>query len=293
MRIVLLGLTGYTNEVLPAILADERLKLCAVFTRRYDAPFPYYPIPQVHEMCAGLDIPCHTNLRVTSGTGFELLRSCEPDLILMTGFNQILTRPVLDLPRLGAVNMHPSLLPKFRGADPIQAVLLDEATETGVTFHYAVPEVDAGNILVQARYRISPDETNASLRLELARLAASHLPRVIDLFADESRPAGTPQRGTPTPANRRFAERVSLDQTQDLRELHKVVRAVAPYPGVTVNLRGIDRIVRSSTFIEQTLLTGNDNGAIDEEGFVVLERSGGRLVLTLAMDENQRGRRET
>lgn len=286
MRIVLLGLTGYTNEVLPTILADERLKLCAVFTRRYDAPFPYYPIPQVHEMCAELDIPCHTNLRVTAGTGFELLRSCEPDLILMTGFNQILTQPVLDLPRLGAINMHPSLLPKFRGADPIQAVLLDEAIETGVTFHYAVPEIDAGNILVQAKYRISPDETNASLRLELARLAASHVTRVIDLFADGSRPTGTPQHGTPTPANRRFAERISLDQTRDLRELHKIVRAVTPYPGATVNFRGVDRIVLRSAFIEQNSLIEDDNPEIDEERFVVLERSGARLVLTLAMDES-------
>lgn len=286
MRIVLLGLTGYTNEVLPAILADERLKLSAVFTRRYDAPFPYYPIPQVHEVCADLDIPCHMNLRVTSGTGFELLRSCDPDLILMTGFHQILTRPVLDLPRLGAVNMHPSLLPRFRGADPIQAALLEEATETGVTFHYAVPEVDAGNILVQGRYPIGPDETNASLRLELARLAASHLMRSIDLFANGSRPAGTPQHGTPTPANRRFAERVSLDQSLDLRELHKIVRAVAPYPGASVRVRGVDRMVQSSTFIERTSLTGEANPSIDEERLVVWESNGARLVLTLGMDES-------
>src|SRR5436190_21697886 len=108
MRIVLFGLTGYTNEILPAIRADGRLELSAVFTRRYDAPYPYYPLPQIHEVCAGLGIPCHTNLRVNSGTGFELLRGYEPDLILMTGFHQILTPPVLDLPRLGVVNMHPS-----------------------------------------------------------------------------------------------------------------------------------------------------------------------------------------
>jgi methionyl-tRNA formyltransferase len=284
MRIVLLGLTGYTNEILPAILADERLELCAVFTRRYDAPYPYYPIPQIHEVCAERGIPCHTNLRVTSGTGFELLRSCKPDLILMTGFNQILTQPVLDLPRLGVVNMHPSLLPRFRGADPIQAALLGGATETGVTFHYAVPQIDAGNILVQGTYPIANDETNASLRLGLARLAAGRAPRVIDLFANGSRPPGTPQEGLPTPAYRRFVERVPLDQSLDLHELHKIVRAVVPYPGASVRVRGVDRIVQSSTLIERTSVVGADGPPVDEERQIAWDRNGVRLVLTLSLN---------
>lgn len=288
MRIVLLGLTGYTNEVLPAILADERLKLSAVFTRRYDSSFPYYPIPQIHEVCACLRIPCHTNLRVTSGAGFELLRSCEPDLILMTGFDQILTKPVLDLPRLGVVNMHPSLLPRFRGADPIQAALLDDAVETGVTFHYAVPEIDAGNILVQATYRIATEETNASLRLGLAQLAANHLPRVIDLFAGKDRPAGTAQQGSPSPATRRFVERVVLDESLDLHELHRIVRAVNPYPGAIVRVRGLDRIVQSSTLIERSSAGDADSPPIDEERHIVWQRKDARLVLRLGTEGPKR-----
>lgn len=287
MRIVLFGLTGYTNEILPAIRADRRLELAAVFTRRYDAPYPYYPIPQIHEVCAALGVPCHTNLRVTSGTGFELLRGYEPDLILMTGFHQILTPPVLDLARLGVVNMHPSLLPRFRGADPIQAALFEEATETGVTFHYAVPEVDAGNVLIQGTYPIAADETNPSLRLGLARLAAGLLPRVIDLFAGGARPAGTPQRGSPTPAIRRFALRVPLDESLDLHETHKIVRAVVPYPGASVRIAGVDRIVQSSTLIERNPIergrpAGADGPPIDAERQLVWERQGVRLVLTVS-----------
>jgi methionyl-tRNA formyltransferase len=281
MRIVLLGLTGYTNEVLPAIQADERLELCAVFTRRYDAPYPYYSIPQVHEVCAELGIPCHTNLRVSSGPGYDLLQSSEPDLILMTGFDQILKQPVLDLPRLGVVNMHPALLPRLRGADPIQAALLEEASETGVTYHYAVPEIDAGNVLVRGTYPVAPDETNASLRLGLAQLAANLLPQLIDLFADGTRPAGTPQEGLPTSADRRFAERVALDPSLDLPELHRIVRAVVPYPGATVSVQGVDRNVAGSTLIERTAAAGADDLPIDEERQIVWERKGVRLMLTL------------
>ncbi len=281
MRIVLFGLTGYTNEVLSAIRADKRLELCAVFTRSYDTPYPYYPIPQIHEVCAELGIPCHTNRRVTSGTGLELVRDCAADLILMTGFNQILTQLVLDLPRLGVVNMHPSLLPRLRGADPIQAALLEGAIETGVTFHYAVPEVDAGNVLIQRKYPIAPTETNASLRHGLARLAADCLPDLIDLFANSGAPSGTPQEGSPTPANRRFVERVSLDQSLGLHELDKIVRAVVPYPGAIVRVRGVDRIVESSTLIERTSLADANDPPIDEERQIVWERKGVQLLLTL------------
>jgi methionyl-tRNA formyltransferase len=280
MRIVLLGLTGYTNEILPAILADPRLELCAVFTRRYDTPYPYYPIPQIHEVCSDLGIPCHTNVRIGTGHGFDLLRDCKPDLILMTGFGQILTQPVLDLPRIGVVNMHPALLPRFRGADPIQAALLEEARETGVTFHYAVPEVDAGNILVKGIYPIGTDETNASLRLGLARLAAKCLPQLIDLFADGNRPAGTVQQGTPTPGDRRFAERVALNDSLDLHEVHKIVRAVVPFPGATVRVQGTDRVVEGSTLLHGA--ANADDPPIDEERQIVWERKGTRLVLTLA-----------
>lgn len=282
MRIVLFGLTGYTNDVLPMIRADNRVELCAIFTRRYETPYPYYPIPQIHEVCAELGVPCHTNLRVGSGAGFDLLRGYEPDLILMTGFDQILREPVLTLPRLGAINLHPSLLPDFRGADPIQAVLLEGVARTGVTFHYAVPEIDAGNILVQAAYPVAAGETNGSLRRALAHLAAECVPRVIDLFADGSRPAGTRQEGRPTVATRRFTEGVHLDRSLDPRELHKIVRAVLPYPGASVRHRGVDRIVASATLIEGTPADSAGKPPIDEEHHLIVERKGVRLVLTLS-----------
>ncbi|OBH58707.1 hypothetical protein A5686_23690 [Mycobacterium sp. E2479] len=274
-------MTGYTNEVLDAIRADGRLELGAVFTRCYDAPYPYYPIPQIHEVCAELGIPCHTNLRVTSGTGLEMVRGYDPEMILMTGFDQILAEPLLDLPRLGVVNMHPSLLPRFRGPDPIQAALLGEAIETGVTYHYAVPEVDAGNILIQRTYPIRRDETNASLRLGLARLAASCLPQLIDLFECGVRPVGMRQEVRPTPRTQRIVKPVSLDQSLGLHELHKIVRAVVPYPGATVRVGGVDRIVNSSTLIERTSVAGTDNASTDGDGRITWERDGARLVLTL------------
>ena len=276
MRIVLLGLTGYTNEILPAIVADPRLELCAVFTRRYDTPYPYYSIPQIHEVCGDLGIPCHTNIRIGDGPGFDLLRGYEPDLILMTGFGQILTPPVLDLPPLGVVNVHPSLLPRYRGADPTQAVLLEGALETGVTFHYAVPEVDAGNILLRSIYPIATDETNASLRLGLARLAAKSLPQLIDLFADGTRPPGTVQRGEPSSGERRYAEQVALSESLDLGEVDRIVRAVVPFPGATVRVQGVDRVVRGSTLLQEA----SADPPIDEERQIVWERKGVRLVLT-------------
>src|SRR5437764_12738505 len=100
------------NEMVPALLRDRRVELAAVFTREYPTPFPYYPIPQLGEVCRGLGVRCHANLRVSSGGGLDLLRSYRPDLVLMSGWHEILGQDVLGVPSLGTVNVHPSLLPR-------------------------------------------------------------------------------------------------------------------------------------------------------------------------------------
>ena len=287
IRTVLFGLTGFGNEILKAICADPRLELAAVFTRSYPTPFPYYEIPQLHELCGALHIPCQTNVRVSSGSGWKSLTRYRPDLILMAGFHQILRENVLALPRLGVVNLHPSLLPKLRGSDPIQAVLLDGEAETGVTYHYATPEVDAGNVLLQARYEVSPVETNGSLRRNLARLAASRLPQLIDQFHGTKKPPGTPQHSAPTNGNRRFGEPVRVNRSMAPRTVDRLVRALTPFPGVTLEMDGVERSVIHSEWISnvQREVARSDGAAsriilADESGTATLElgaaRSGGK-----------------
>ena len=261
MRVVLCALTGFGNEILPALLADPRVELAAVFTRRFPTPFPFYEIPQLHELCLEKGVACHDDLIVSEGAGFEALRAYRPDLILVSAFHQILRENVLALPPLGTVNLHPSLLPLYRGADPIQAAILDGAERTGITYLSMTREIDAGDVFLQASCPIGPRDTIGSLRLGLARLGARELPRLLDLFDGGKTPKGVPQSGPATDGRKRYREVVRLDTSRPLYELDRLVRAVVPSPGAVVEVDGAPRAVRGCEFVEAAAAPGP--GALD------------------------------
>ncbi|MBI3298605.1 MAG: hypothetical protein HYZ75_10605 [Elusimicrobia bacterium] len=273
MRVVLLGLTGFGNEILPALLADPAVEVPAIFTRSFPTPFPFYDIPQLHELCRAVGVRCHDDLTVSEGPGLETLRSYRPDLILVAAFHQILREPALSLPGLGVVNLHPSLLPEYKGADPLQAALLDGAAETGITYHRMTAEVDTGDILLQAPYRMEPRETIASLRLALARLGARHLPALLEDYKAGKVPAGRPQAGAGSSARKRYRSPVPIETGDPLDKIDRLVRSVVPSPGATVEVRGTPRAVRGCEYV----------AAADPEGtgFLDLSRGGATLRLFL------------
>src|SRR5439155_21596260 len=118
-------------------------------------------------LCAERGVPCHLGLKVSRGEGLERLRSLAPDLILVATFKQILSQEVIDLPRRGIVNLHPSLLPRHRGPCPIQAALLAGDERTGVTAHFLTREPDRGDIVLQREVGIEESDTDGSLRRKL------------------------------------------------------------------------------------------------------------------------------
>jgi methionyl-tRNA formyltransferase len=264
------------NEMVPALLADRRVELCAVFTREYANAYPYYPTPQLWELCRDLKVPYHTNTRVSSGEGLELLRSYRPELVVVSGYHEILRRQVIELPTAGIVNVHPSLLPSYRGAVPDQAVLLDGQSVTGVSYHHLTEDLDLGNILIQLEYRLREGETIGTLRKALAELAATGVPQLLDLCAGGRLPPGRPQVGTATFAPKRYKEPVPLDGRTDAREIDRMVRALAPFPGVTVQAAGGARRVRSSAFLTDPAREPGEPG-----GFVDVPAQGGTLRLYL------------
>ncbi|HIJ66349.1 MAG TPA: methionyl-tRNA formyltransferase [Candidatus Hydrogenedentes bacterium] len=120
------------------------------------------------------------------------LRRVEPDLLLVGGFSIILKKPILDLPKIGCVNTHSSLLPKHRGPNPFSAVVLANETESGVTFHVVDEGVDTGDIIEQVRFSLGPRETSFSVHKKACRAAAAHVAQVMDRIEAEGL-KGTPQ----------------------------------------------------------------------------------------------------
>lgn len=161
-----------------------------------------------------------------------------PDLIVLVAYGKILPAPLLGLPPLGAINLHPSLLPAYRGAAPIERAVLDGAAFTGVTVIDLAPELDAGDIILQERHPISISETAGELAGRLAAAGALLLERAVQqIAAGEAR--RTPQehaRASYAPPLRREEER--LDWSADALTLYNRIRGLNPKPGAYTTCRG-------------------------------------------------------
>jgi methionyl-tRNA formyltransferase len=185
--------------------------------------------------------------RLRTPEAMTQLQAWAPDLIVVAAFGQILRPAVLDLPRYGCINIHGSLLPRGRGAAPIQAAILDGDTETGITIMKMDPGVDTGPILSQRSIPITPDDTGGTLFAKLtpigAQLLLETLPRYL---SGELVPQPQPAEGA-TYAPMLKKEDGLLDFNQPAIALERRVRAFQPWPGTWFDWKGMPlKVVRTS-----------------------------------------------
>lgn len=237
LRVVLCALTGFGNPVLTALLNDPRVNVEAVFTIKYENPFPHYEEQHLIEFCHQRGVTCYHGVKVSSEEGVALLRKHAPDLITVATFKQILKANVLRLPRLGVVNFHPSLLPRYRGACPTNAALANNEKITGVTVHYVTEGVDDGDMLLQRSVSIDEMDNDGLLRQKLARLAGEMVPGIVDMFCGINKPVGIPQDNTlATFAPKPTLQDGYIDLMQGIHAAHTKMRAFNPLPGTSVLL---------------------------------------------------------
>jgi methionyl-tRNA formyltransferase len=165
------------------------------------------------------------------------LRELEPDLSVVVAYGHILPSAVIGLPKLGTINIHASLLPKLRGAAPIQAAIREGHPETGVTIMRMVRALDAGPSILQVRTPIPEDETFGELRLRLAEMGALALIEALALI-DFGKATETPQDD----AHATYAPKVDrtmtrIDWSNDATTVARIIRAYDPYPGARTTLR--------------------------------------------------------
>jgi methionyl-tRNA formyltransferase len=200
------------------------------------------------------------------------LRVCEPvrlrdfaaeiagerfDLLALASYGRILPKALLDLPRLGALNVHPSLLPKYRGATPIQGAILQDERETGVSIMLMDEGLDTGDVVLQRRLAIEPDETYGELHDRLAAAGAELLSEAI-VLADRGALKRSPQRGEPTLTKPIERADLAVDWAWPPQRIVSVVRAYSPQPAARAAIDGeMVKILRAHVDAEGRL-------AIDE-----------------------------
>lgn len=211
-------------------LLEAGVEVQALYTYAQGADEAWFEPPAV--LAARRGIPIYMEPDFNADRVFEAVRALQPDLLLSFYFREMIQARFLDLPRLGAYNLHGSLLPSYRGRAPINWVLVKGETETGVTLHAMTPKPDDGDIVGQARLPIAWDETALSLTLKAAeagrQLVRETAPRLLDGSAERivQRTLGpSTYFGGRRPADSR------LDFGMGLAEAFNQVRAVAePWP---------------------------------------------------------------
>lgn len=236
MRIVFAGTPAVALPSLEAVAA--RHEVVAVITRE-DAPLGrkrvLTPSP-VAEAAERLGLPVIKANRLGDDVT-ERIAALQPDLGVVVAYGGLVREPLLSLPRLGWVNLHFSLLPRWRGAAPVQRAVIAGDAETGAAVFHLVPELDAGDVYAELRRAIGPDETAGELLSALAEEGAALLADTADALAAGTAVA-TPQAGEVTLAPKLTLEDARLDLSEPAERVYARLRGVTPEPGAFVLLEG-------------------------------------------------------
>ena len=265
MKILFMGTPEFAVPSLNALLGAGHT-VCGVFTQ------PDKPknrgmrlLPSPVKVCAlSHEIPVFQPAKMRDGEALGYLRELDPELIVVAAYGKILPSEILDYPVKGCINVHSSLLPKYRGAAPINWAILNGEAVTGVTIMHMVPALDAGDIIAQASTPIGADETAPTLTARLAELGAELLVSTVEAIG-----AGTAARTPQDEADSTYAPMLSrelspMDWSKPARTLHDQVRGLLPWPAAVAEFGGIRCKVFSTDIPLQT--TDAAPGTILEAG---------------------------
>ena len=229
----------------------------------------------------GLDVPVLQPESLRDENFHAQLQALEPDLLAVVAF-LILPRSVLAIPKLGSVNVHPSLLPKYRGAAPIQWAIINGETETGVTIFQLSPRVDAGDVLIQQKVAIGGDETAGELYERLKVQGAELLIRAVDGMAEGSvMPVPQTDEGV-SRAPKLEKEDGEIDWSKGAGDIRNLIRGTNPFPGAFTLWRDKLLKVHRATVDTGQGEAGTVIGADGKRGLIVGTGKG-----VLALDEVQ------
>ena len=192
----------------------------------------------VKEVALAHDLPVFQPENFREDETVEQLRSLQPDVVAVVAYGRILPQRVLDIPRKGCINIHASVLPKYRGSAPYQWAVLDGLKETGVTAMYLCREMDAGDIIDVSKTPIGPDETAGELLDRLAVLGADLLSKTLGRMA-EGEVERTPQDETQVCYAPMLDKTMCpIDWNKTAQQIHDHVRGLNPWPVATMELQG-------------------------------------------------------
>jgi methionyl-tRNA formyltransferase len=239
LRTVFMGTPDFALQTLQGLI-DAGCKMVGVYTQpdRPKGRGKQLAAPPVKELAQKYDIPVYQPLKLRQPEAVAELEALAPDLIVVVAYGQILPKSVLEIPAHGCINVHASLLPKYRGAAPINKAIIDGETETGITTMYMDVGLDTGDMLVKKTLAIGPEETAGELHDRLASLGRETMEETLRRLC-----AGTLQREVQDDEQSTYASMMKkedgrIDWNRSAQEIHNHVRGLDPWPGAYTTING-------------------------------------------------------
>jgi len=255
MRIVFFGTGEFAVYSLVCIASHHNILL--VISGKADSP--------VGLLCKREGIPLVVPTNPNRDDVIETIREKSPDIQVVIDYGYILKEPLLSIPRLGSIGIHPSLLPKQRGSAPIQRTIMSGEKDTGVTTFLLSGSMDSGDILKSVRTVVGRGESYGEIRRRLSRIGGNILLDSIELV--RSGFSASPQQGNPTYAPRIKNEERRLDWGQDAERIKNLVLALSPSPGGWTEFRGKRLIILRARAIQKD--TRKPGEIIEGDGLIV------------------------
>ena len=269
MRVVFFGSPEFAVPTLELLAASARFEVALVVTQAAKGTSP------VEAAARSLGLPVYKPSTLRDAASREPLIAAEPDVFVVAAFGLIFRQRTLDIPRLGSVNVHPSLLPRYRGASPIVAAIASGDRETGVALMLMDAGIDTGGVISQERALIAEDDTSESLGGRLAGIGAEMTVRDMPRWVNGELVA-SPQRGSEASLTRTLTKADGwIDWPRSAVEIERQIRAMWPWPRAWTTIHG------SPIQIHGAKVVAMENGEY-EPGAVVLARR--KLVVACGED---------
>jgi len=239
MRVLFIGTGAIGLPVLRSLLISKEHELIGVVTQP-DKPVgraQRIEAPPIKAALGNIVLPILQPPRIRAEAAVSEIRELAPDVILVMAYGQILPRSILDVPRIACLNLHASLLPKHRGAAPIQAAIVAGDHESGISVMYMDEGLDTGDVLLQTRLELSPDETGGSLHDRLAPIAPGALHEALAQLQRGNAPRVPQNSSAATYAPKLEREQGRIQWTEPAALIERKIRAFNPWPGAFTVLR--------------------------------------------------------
>ena len=241
--------------------------------------------PPVKVAVSGSNIPILQPSKIKEAAAIDRIRAFKPDVVVVMAYGQILPRAVLEIPKIACLNLHASLLPRWRGAAPIQAAIAAGDHETGITVMYMNEGLDTGDILLKRKIDILPTDTGRSLHDRLAEIAPEALLAALQMLANGSAPRIPQDNALTNYAPKLDRKAGRIDWNESAKQIERKIRAYDPWPGAFADFDGRKLKVFTAAITD---LHGKPGEILRRDRELVVATSDASLSLTEVQFEGKR-----